>query len=40
MKVDGVDQTITHVDQERGEIKPAYLFVAVLPASSLNIEMV
>ena len=34
MEVDWAGQTITYVDQERGEIKSAYLFVAVLPASS------
>jgi len=34
MEVDWAGQTIAYVDQERGEIKSAYLFVAVLPASS------
>ncbi len=34
MEVDWAGQTISYVDQERGEIKSAYLFVAVLPASS------
>lgn len=34
MEVDWAGQTISYVDQESGEIKSAYLFVAVLPASS------
>ncbi len=34
MEVDWAGQTIAYVDRESGEIKPAYLFVAVLPASS------
>ena len=34
MEVDWAGQTIAYVDEKRGEIKSAYLFVAVLPASS------
>ena len=34
MEVDWAGQTIAYFDEKRGEIKSAYLFVAVLPASS------
>lgn len=34
MEVDWAGDTITYVDTHTGELKPAYLFVAVLPASS------
>jgi transposase len=34
MQVDWAGQTMSYVDTETGEVKPAYLFVAVLPASA------
>lgn len=34
MQVDWAGQTMSYVETETGEIKPAYLFVAVLPASA------
>lgn len=34
MQVDWAGKTMAYVQQDTGEIKPAYLFVAVLPASS------
>ena len=34
MQVDWAGQTMPYVDTNTGEIKPAYIFVAVLPASS------
>jgi len=34
MQVDWAGQTMTYVEPETGEIKTAYLFVAVLPASA------
>ncbi len=34
VEVDWAGQTMSYVDRDAGEIKPAYIFVAVLPASS------
>lgn len=34
VEVDWAGQTLSYVDRDTGEIKPAYVFVAVLPASS------
>jgi transposase len=34
MQVDWAGQTLSYVETESGEIKPAYIFVAVLPASA------
>ena len=34
MEVDWAGDTMSYIDRETGEIKPAYIFVAVLPASA------